>query len=139
MQGDCHKLAQAAATLQELDLTDNLLASWAVLSELAVGMPQLRCLNLSQNIMSFPAESFLGPNHVLQILILNSCRLTWTEVSLHTECTSLCQNRELAQRSMAEHCTALQCISGHSIAERLVVNTSRPDTAKHGGAATTLH
>ena len=82
MQGDSTELASVAAGLQELDLTDNLLASWSVLSELATGLPQLRCLNLSCNTMALP-DRMPSPNTALQILVLNSCCLTWAEVGLY--------------------------------------------------------
>ena len=70
-----------ASNLQELDLTDNLLPTWGVLSEFAAGLPRLRCLNLSCNIMTMPAGSCQPPNTALQVLVLNSCRLSWSEVS----------------------------------------------------------
>ena len=69
--------------LQELDLSDNLLSNWLVLRQLGAAVPNLACLNLTSNIMTMPSSEELATvpqNHALRILVLNRCRLTWSQV-----------------------------------------------------------
>ena len=80
VQGSSSELAQIAANLQELDLTDNLLSNWDILSQLGGGLPQLKCLNLTSNVLTFSDETPHLPNTALQILVLNSCKLSWSDV-----------------------------------------------------------
>ena len=101
MQGDSVELARVAGGLQEIDLTDNLLASWSVLSELATGLPRLRCLNLSCNIMALPGDR-LSANTALQILVLNNCCLTWAQVGLHPH---TCLKHSAVQQMHVKSCT----------------------------------
>ncbi|XP_026130660.1 tubulin-specific chaperone E-like isoform X1 [Carassius auratus] len=68
---------------QSLDLSGNLLSSWEVLAAITEQLESLRELQLSQNRLSISSEpSRLSPAFsCLRLLSLNSCALTWTQVS----------------------------------------------------------
>lgn len=83
-QGPADELRAALPSLTELDLSDNLIASWHFVAELAGTLPGLLNLNLSRNRLALPglgtanlapAASWAG----LQTLVLNSCGVTWPQ------------------------------------------------------------
>lgn len=54
-QGSAEEVQQALPGLSELDLSHNLIASWAFVTELAAALPQLHTLNLSGNRLALPS------------------------------------------------------------------------------------
>lgn len=83
LQGNEAELQDALPKLQELDLTGNLLSSWHILQQIGSALPSLSMLNLSQNILTPPniaTLSTMPPNAALCTLVLNDCRLTWSQV-----------------------------------------------------------
>lgn len=54
-QGPALELQQALPGVAELDLSDNLISSWAFVAELAAALPGLHTLNLSGNRLALPS------------------------------------------------------------------------------------
>ena len=91
LQGPAAALRALLPSLAELDLSDNLVASWGFVAELAAALPSLHTLNLSANRLALPslleatlaapppaaaaAASLAG----LQVLVLNGCSLSWEQ------------------------------------------------------------
>jgi hypothetical protein len=92
LQGDDAGTALPAAlpSLEELDLTDNLIAHWGFVARLLQALPSLAALNLSSNRLELPpaphmAAAPLPPPLPLQLpslttLVLNSCDVSWAQV-----------------------------------------------------------
>jgi Leucine-rich repeat (LRR) protein len=84
LQG-CHAQLQAALpSLTELDLSDNLVASWAFVEELTAALPSLAALNLSRNRLALRslahvATAPLPPLAGLRTLVLNACGVEWQQ------------------------------------------------------------
>ncbi|KAL3159106.1 hypothetical protein ABBQ32_011103 [Trebouxia sp. C0010 RCD-2024] len=81
--GDEAELRDSLPMLHELDLTGNLLSSWYSLQQIGSALPSLSMLNLSQNVLTPPdsaTSSSMPPNAALRTLVLNDCRLTWSQV-----------------------------------------------------------
>ena len=82
-QGDEDQLKGSLPNLQELDLTGNLLSDCQVFQQFGNALPSLICVNLSQNFLTLPsstATSSTPPNATLRTLVLNKCRLIWSQV-----------------------------------------------------------
>jgi hypothetical protein len=85
MQGADGKLPATAASLRQLDLTDNLVGSWGTVVSICQQLPQLRQLNLSLNRLQLPRcvpDAGLQQLPGLQCLVLNQCHVTWQQVRL---------------------------------------------------------
>lgn len=86
MQGSPGRLRRLAPKLQDLDLADNLLPSWAEAARLAQELPQLASLDLSHNRMAMPIPGpkpeAMEPLTCLRTLILNRCSLSCQEVCM---------------------------------------------------------
>jgi hypothetical protein len=69
--------------LQQLDLTDNLIGSWAAVISICKQLPQLQLLNLSLNRLQLPCSlQHAGLQQLpgLKCLVLNQCNITWQQV-----------------------------------------------------------
>lgn len=83
MQGAAGQLAMTAPSLQQLDLTDNLISSWSTAASACQQLPSLQQLNLSINRLQLPSSL---PDAGLQLLpglhclVLNECHITWQQV-----------------------------------------------------------
>lgn len=74
-------LQAALPSLQELDLTDNLLWRWHEPAQLLHALPRLHTLNLSANRLQLAPPLSPGPPLAsLRALILNGCGVGWGEV-----------------------------------------------------------
>eukprot|EP00878_Enallax_costatus_P024011 GHUV01025598.1.p1 GENE.GHUV01025598.1~~GHUV01025598.1.p1 ORF type:complete len:427 (+),score=132.20 GHUV01025598.1:268-1548(+) len=81
-------LATTAASLTQLDLTDNLVGSWSTVTDICQQLPNLQLLVLSHNKLSLPnsvdearqqgAVQLPG----LRCLVMNSCSITWQQVGV---------------------------------------------------------
>ncbi|MCO5609283.1 hypothetical protein L7F22_063509 [Adiantum nelumboides] len=67
--------------LKELDLTGNLLPDWQAVNLICDQLPALRLLDLSRNRIQLNSDSFPGLVR-LQILVLNSCQMSWGQVEI---------------------------------------------------------
>uniref|UniRef100_A0A061RZB9 Tubulin-specific chaperone e-like n=1 Tax=Tetraselmis sp. GSL018 TaxID=582737 RepID=A0A061RZB9_9CHLO len=76
------ELSAACPVLEELDLSGNLLSSWAQVAEVADCLPSLRALNLTGNVLR-PTGSTLPRSHgmaQLSVLVLNSTGVSWEQI-----------------------------------------------------------
>jgi hypothetical protein len=83
LQGPDGKLAETAPSLQQLDLTDNLIGSWATVLSICKQLPGLQLLNLSLNMLQLPCilqDSGVQQLPGLRCLVLNQCNITWQQV-----------------------------------------------------------
>ena len=84
VQGNEADLREAVPQLQELDLSDNLISDWQTVMQLSSALPSLACVNLTRNLMAVPGPAdlpFWPVNNTLHTLVLNRCRLNWSQVS----------------------------------------------------------
>ncbi|MEW5305643.1 MAG: hypothetical protein WDW36_008170 [Sanguina aurantia] len=113
-------LRATLSAIQELDLTGNLIHSWAFVEQLALALPTLEVLNLSDNLLQLsatprgepsspppPPLALLPPPPLppppllpgLRALVLNDCGVSWRQVVLldpqlpNLEELHLCGNR----------------------------------------------
>lgn len=85
VQGPPGKLASTCPSLQQLDLTDNLLGSWSSAVSICELLPKLQSLNLSHNRLQLPSSfPYAGLQQLpgLQCLVLNHCGITWQQVRM---------------------------------------------------------
>lgn len=80
IQGREGDLGSHAPALEDLDLSSNLLSSWLDVQRLCQELPRLHTLNLSHNIMQHAALSDHTQYTSLQRLILNNCRISFSQV-----------------------------------------------------------
>ncbi|XP_043197939.1 tubulin-specific chaperone E-like isoform X3 [Amphibalanus amphitrite] len=73
-------LGQLCPNIEELDLAENLLSSWAAVAEITRQLPKLRILNISENRLAEPDAALRPAFASLQILMANRQRYTWEEV-----------------------------------------------------------
>lgn len=70
----------------QLDLTDNLISSWAAVTGICQQLPNLKLLVLSHNRLQLPStagdaiEQGLVQLPGLQCLVMNQCGITWQQV-----------------------------------------------------------
>ncbi|KAF0296185.1 Tubulin-specific chaperone E [Amphibalanus amphitrite] len=72
-------LGQLCPNIEELDLAENLLSSWAAVAEITRQLPKLRILNISENRLAEPDAALRPAFASLQILMANRQRYTWEE------------------------------------------------------------
>lgn len=136
LQGPPGKLAATAPSLQQLDLTDNLIGSWATIISICQQLPSLHLLNLSHNRLQLPArlpDAGLQQLPGLQCLVLNHCNITWQQVRLvvlllvygsgwltswRQRTTAMLQNEAVVPKghctfSAISQCTIKQCCCMH--------------------------
>lgn len=81
LQGSAAQLAEAAPHLMELDVSCNLISTWQFAVDLSAALPALDILNLSTNRIALNRPVAPPSLPGLRALILNSCGVTWPEVS----------------------------------------------------------
>lgn len=83
MQGEAGELSTSAPSLQDLDLSSNLLSRWQDVDALCTELPRLHTLNLSYNFLRLsdvpPSNQF--PN--MRRLVLNHCSAAFYKVCSH--------------------------------------------------------
>ncbi|XP_020028940.2 tubulin-specific chaperone E isoform X2 [Castor canadensis] len=80
--GEKGRIAEVCPNIRELDLSQNLLSSWDEVIHISSQLKFLEVLNLSENKPEFPLDS-LSPAETfsrLKVLVLNQTGITWAEV-----------------------------------------------------------
>ncbi|PAA62476.1 hypothetical protein BOX15_Mlig014713g7, partial [Macrostomum lignano] len=80
--GDASELSSRLPSLTELDLSLTLFHDWAELARVAKALPNLRVLNLSQNVLASPVGFVPDPPDSfgsLESLVLNKVGLDWPD------------------------------------------------------------
>ncbi|XP_037071964.1 tubulin-specific chaperone E-like [Pollicipes pollicipes] len=73
-------LGEVCPSIEELDLAENLLNSWAAVADIVRQLPRLRVVNLSENRLLGPDASLRPAFATVRILLANRQRYTWSEV-----------------------------------------------------------
>ena len=79
-QGPEGELNAHAASIEDLDVSGNLLANWEEAERLCQELPRLHTLNLSCNLMQFARNRQKGQYSGMRQLVLNGCGLTFSQV-----------------------------------------------------------
>lgn len=85
--GDSYNFCSRCSHIEELDLTDNLLSDWDVVRNIIKSFPNLKFLNLTNNLL----HETIDDNHIeekldnvksrMSKLVLNGNNITWSTVS----------------------------------------------------------
>nr|XP_042134159.1 tubulin-specific chaperone E isoform X2 [Peromyscus maniculatus bairdii] len=80
--GEQGRIAEACPNIRVVNLSKNLLSSWAEVVLIAEQLNNLEVLDLSENKLQFPSDSPTptGTFSNLKILVLNKMGITWAEV-----------------------------------------------------------
>ena len=81
-QGPEGELKAHAASIEDLDVSGNLLPMWEEAEKLCQELPRLHTLNLSCNLMQFARTRQKGQYSGMRQLVLNGCNLTLRQVEI---------------------------------------------------------
>ncbi|KAG0451088.1 hypothetical protein HPP92_026434 [Vanilla planifolia] len=79
-----HEISNVVPNIKELNLTGNLFSRWQDINSICEALPSLEILNLTRNLMEADIPELPSLKNI-QILVLNSCGITW-ELVQRLEC-----------------------------------------------------